>query len=134
MNYKNAIQQQTHQHENSIPKGVVLLKKGQIIETHEPYVPSKKILTQPVSKELTFDDLREDSIKITLAEKIENICKHFHEETLLYDNSLSFVTDNIFPDVWLILEPAINIKVKDLETESDTDNETEDVYDDIWVQ
>ena len=63
--------------------------------------------------------------------KIEEICKEFHDESMLYDFSLCLKTDNIFPCVWNILNPAIEIEVNELEADTDSTSETDEVYDDF---
>lgn len=126
MNYKKAIEKKV-QEEERISKGFVLLKKGGVIEA--PVPPTT--WTTPVISKLTFDDLRDDSIRIDLSKKIESICKEFQDETLLYDFTLFLETDNIFPHVWNILDPAIDIKVDELEPDSDSISETDEVYEEF---
>ena len=127
MNYKKAVQQEIIREESHVPKGFVLLKKGKVIEAP---APPRKWVT-PVKSNLTFEDLRDDSIRIDLSTKIEEICKEFHDELMLYDFSLCLNTDNIFPCVWNILNPAIEIEVNELESDSDSRSETDEVYDDF---
>ncbi len=125
MNYKKAVQQEIIR-EETLPKGFVLLKKEKVIEAP---APPRKWAT-PVKSNLSFDDLRDDSIRIDLSSKIEDICKEFHDESMLYDFSLCLKTDNIFQCVWNILNQAIEIEVNELETDSDSTSETDEVYDD----
>jgi len=127
MNFKKAVQQEIIREESHFPKGFVLLKKGNVIEAP---APPRKWAT-PVKNNLTFDDLRDDSIRIDLSTKIENICKEFHDETMLYDFNFRLETDDIFPCIWNILNPAIEIEVNEIETDSDSTSETDEVYDDF---
>lgn len=127
MNYKKAVQQDIIREESLVPKGFVLLKKGKVIEAPAP--PRK--WANPVKSNLTFEDLRDDSIRIDLSTKIEEICKEFHDELMLHDFSLCLKTDNIFPCVWNILNPVIEIEVNELEADTDSISETDEVYDDF---
>jgi hypothetical protein len=127
MNYKKAVQQEIIREESRIPKGFVLLKKGKVIEAPAP--PRK--WASPVKSNLSFDDLRDDSIRIDLSSKIEEICNEFHDETMLYDYNFRLETDNIFPYVWNILNSAIEIEVNEIETDTESTSETYEVFDDF---
>jgi hypothetical protein len=126
MNYKKAVQQIIRE-ESQVPKGFFLLKKGNVVEAP---APPRKWVT-PVKNNWVFDELRDDSIRIDLSTKIEEICKEFHDETLLYDFNFHLETDNIFPHVWNILNPVIEIEVNEIETDSDSTSETDEVFDDF---